>query len=169
VTDVTLRWQRPASGAAKFYRVEVATSPFFVAAGTVVERDQLETTSFNVSELRPGIYFWRVRAVATSAQTSDWSEPQKFTIASGAVAGERLTVSGVTFEYVAGMIYLARGRTQPGNTVRVAGRDTVAAGDGTFQLQTNIPKGAREVWVEVEDPQGGSQRTRVAVNADATR
>ncbi|HVG28483.1 MAG TPA: FecR domain-containing protein [Pyrinomonadaceae bacterium] len=169
VTDVTLRWQRPASGAAKFYRVEVATSPFFVAAGKVVERDQLETTSFNVSELRPGIYFWRVRAVATSAQTSDWSEPQKFTIASGAVAGERLTVSGVTFEYVAGMIYLARGRTQPGNTVRVAGRDTVAAGDGTFQLQTNIPKGAREVWVEVEDPQGGSQRTRVAVNADATR
>jgi hypothetical protein len=169
VTDVTLRWQRPASGAAKFYRVEVATSPFFVPAGKVVERDQLETTSFNVSELRPGIYFWRVRAVANSAQTSDWSEPQKFTIASGAGGasdGERLTVTGVTFEYVAGTIYLARGRTQPGNTVRVAGRDTVASSSGAFQLQTNIPKGEREVWVEVEDPQGNRQRTRVAVTQD---
>jgi hypothetical protein len=169
VTDVTLRWQRPASGAAKFYRVEVATSPFFVAAGKVVERDQLETTSFNASQLRPGVYFWRVRAVAASAQTSDWSDPQKFTVAAGAGGGERLTVSGVTFEYVAGTVYLARGRTQAGNTVRVAGRDTVAASDGTFQLQTNIPKGAREVWVEVEDPLGDHQRTRVAVAADATR
>jgi hypothetical protein len=169
VTDVTLRWQRPASGAAKFYRVEVATSPFFVSAGKVVERDQLETTSFNVSELRPGIYFWRVRAVATSAQTSDWSEPQKFTIATGAGGagdGERLTVTGVTFEYVAGTIYLARGRTQPGNTVRIAGRDTVASSNGAFQLQTNIPKGEREVWAEVEDPQGNRQRTRVAVAQD---
>jgi hypothetical protein len=170
VTDVTLRWVRPSSGAAKFYRVEVATSPFFVAAGKVVERDQLETTSFNVSELRPGVYFWRARAVATSGQTSDWSEPQKFTIATAGDAGdgERLTVSGVTFEYVAGTIYLARGRTQVGNTVRIAGRDTPAAGDGTFKLQTNIPKGAREVWVEIEDAQGNRQRTRVAVNTDAT-
>lgn len=164
-TDVTLRWQRPASGAAKSYRVEVATSPFFVAAGNVVERDQLETQSFNVSELRPGAYFWRVRAVATSGQTSDWCEPQKFTIADGGGGGggERLSVTGVTFEYVAGSVYLVRGHTQPGNTVRINGRDTLAAADGTFQLQTNLAKDAGEVWVEVEDPQGNRQRMRVAV------
>jgi hypothetical protein len=166
VTDVNLRWQRPASGAAKYYRVEVATSPFFVAAGKVVERDQLETTTFNVSELRPGIYFWRVRAVAPSGQTSEWSEPQKFTIAEGGGgggSGERLSVSAVTFEYVAGSIYLARGRTQPGNTVRINGRDTLAAADGSFRLQTNLAPGAREVWVEVEDPQGNRQRAQVVV------
>jgi hypothetical protein len=161
-TDVTLRWQRPASGLAKFYRVEVATSPFFVAAGKVVERDQLETQSFNASELRAGVYYWRVRAVAISGQTSDWSEPQKFTISDGG-GGERLSVSNVTFEYVAGSIYIARGRTQPGNTVRINERDTLAASDGTFQLQTNLAKGIREVWVEVEDPQGNKQRTLVAI------
>jgi hypothetical protein len=164
-TDVTLRWQRPASGAAKFYRVEVATSPFFVVAGKVVERDQLETQSFNASELRAGVYYWRVRAVATSGQTSDWCEPQKFTIADGGGggSGERLSVSNVTFEYVAGSIYLARGRTQPGNTVRIEGRDTLTAGDGTFQLQTSLAKGTRQVWVEVEDPQGNKQRTLISV------
>jgi hypothetical protein len=161
-TDVTLRWQRPASGAAKFYRVEVATSPFFVVAGKVVERDQLETQSFNASELRAGVYYWRVRAVATSGQTSDWCEPQKFTISDGG-GGERLSVWNVTFEYVAGSIYLARGRTQPGNTVRVEGRDTLAAGDGMFQLQTSLAKETRQVWVEVEDPQGNRQRTLVSV------
>ncbi|MCA1815613.1 MAG: FecR domain-containing protein [Acidobacteria bacterium] len=163
VTDVTLRWQKPASGAAKFYRVEVATSPFFVAAGKVVERDQLETTSFNVSELKTGVYFWRVHAVALSGQVSDWCDPQKFTVGGAGDAGAVLTVSGVTFEYVAGAIYLARGRTQPGNIVRINGRDTLASADGTFQLQTNLSKGEREVWVELEDPQGNRQRARVAV------
>jgi hypothetical protein len=162
-TDVTLRWQRPASGAAKFYRVEVATSPFFVAAGKVVERDQLDATTFNVSQLRPGIYFWRVHAVAPSGQTSDWCEPQKFTVAEGATGGERLSVANVTFEYVAGNIYLARGRTQAGNTVRINGRDTLATADGSFQLQINLAPGAREVWIEVEDPHGGKQRARAAV------
>jgi hypothetical protein len=162
-TDVTLRWQKPASGAAKFYRVEAATSPFFVAAGKVVERDQLDATSFNVSQLRPGIYFWRVHAVAPSGQTSDWCEPQKFTIANEAGSGERLGVANVTFEYVAANIYLVRGRTQAGNTIRINGRDTLAAADGSFQLQINLVPGAREVWIDIEDPQGGKQRARVAV------
>lgn len=160
-TDVTLKWLRPASGAAKHYRVEVATSPFFVPAGKVVERDQLETTSFGVAQLRPGIYFWRVRAVAPSGQTSDWSEPQKFTVAAAGGAGV-VSVSGVTFDYIAGNLYIARGRTQPGNAVSVNGRETIATADGTFQLQFSAPPDAREVSIEVEDPQGNRQRERVA-------
>src|SRR5256885_299528 len=39
--NISLKWQRPQSGTAAFYRVEVATSPFFVADGKVIERDQL--------------------------------------------------------------------------------------------------------------------------------
>src|SRR6185369_9033649 len=75
---VPLRWQKPQSGAASYYRVEVATSPFFVQEGKVIERDQLSATEFSASDLRPGAYFWRVRATAASGQTSDWSEPEKF-------------------------------------------------------------------------------------------
>src|SRR5437762_6641234 len=75
---VALRWQKPQSGAASYYRVEVATSPFFVQEGKVIERDQLSATEFSASDLRPGAYFWRVRATASSGQTSDWSEPEKF-------------------------------------------------------------------------------------------
>ena len=164
--DVMLRWGRPASGAAVHYRVEVASSPFFVQAGKVTERDQLETTNFNVSELRTGVFFWRVRAVAPSGQTSDWCEPQKFTVAAATAGdnggGANLSVANVTFEYVAGNIYLARGQTQAGNTVRIAGRETAATRDGTFELQISAPRGARSIDVEAEDPHGNRRRTRVA-------
>ena len=78
---VPLRWQKPQSGVPSYYRVEVATSPFFVPAGKVIERDQLVVTQFNASDLRPGAYFWRIRATAPSGQTSDWSEPLKFIVA----------------------------------------------------------------------------------------
>ncbi|HEX8179423.1 MAG TPA: FecR domain-containing protein [Pyrinomonadaceae bacterium] len=158
--SVGLRWQRPASGVPAHYRVEVATSPFFVAAGKVIERDQLDATEFNAGDLRPGVYFWRVRAVAASGQTSDWSEPQKFTVTGGAQPSERVAVSNVTFEYLAGQIFIARGRTQPGNTVRIAGRETVAAQDGTFKLQFTVPPDTREVALELEDAHGNKAATR---------
>src|ERR1043166_5741247 len=67
---VALRWQKPQSGAASHYRVEVATSPFFVQEGKVIERDQLSATEFSASDLRPGAYFWRVRATAASGRRS---------------------------------------------------------------------------------------------------
>lgn len=167
-TNVTLRWQRPSSGSLSHYRVEVATSPFFVAAGKVVERDQLDATVFDVSNLRPGVYFWRVMAVATSGQESEWSEPQKFTIALGST-GERIAVSGVSFEYVAGNIYIVRGRSQPGNTIRMAGRETITKPDGSFQLQITALKGTREIIAEVEDQQGNKNRQQLAFSPDAAQ
>ncbi len=167
-TSVALRWQRPASGVPAYYRVEVATSPFFVAAGKVIERDQLEAVELSANDLRPGNYFWRVRAVAASGQTSEWSEPQKFIIVAGG-NGERLVVSDVSFEYVAGNIYLVRGRSQPGNTVRIAGRETLAVGNGAFQLQITIPKETRELTVEAEDAPGNRGTYRIPFSPDAAQ
>jgi len=167
-TSVTLRWVRPPTGAPRHYHVEVATSPFFVAAGKVTERDQLEATQFGVSDLRVGIYFWRVRAVAASGQISEWTEPQKFTIvAAGAGTGEHISVSGVAFEFIGGSIYVARGHTQPGNTVRIDGRETLAAADGSFQLQISVPRAARQIIVEAEDSHGTRKDTRVAFTPNA--
>lgn len=169
-TNVTLRWQRPALGTPRHYRVEVATSPFFVAAGKVTERDQLGTTEFSVSDLRAGIYFWRVCAVAASGQVSEWTDPQKFTIApAGENSGERITISSVSFEFIAGNIYRLRGVTQPGNTIRFNGREALAAADGSFQLQISVAKAAREITVEAEDPQGSTSQMRLAFTPDAAQ
>ncbi|HEX6182327.1 MAG TPA: FecR domain-containing protein [Pyrinomonadaceae bacterium] len=153
-TAVALKWQKPQTGAPAHYRVEVATSPFFVPAGKLIERDRLQATEFTVDDLRQGNYFWRVLAVAQSGQASDWSEPQKFVVVGEGGTGAEASVADVQIEYVAGQIYLVRGRTQPGNTVRCAGRETLAARDGFFQLQINAPRGAREVQLETADTQG---------------
>jgi hypothetical protein len=151
---VALKWQKPQTGAPAHYRVEVATSPFFVPAGKLVERDQLQANEITVEDVRQGNYFWRVMAVAQSGQASDWSEPQKFVVEATGGTGDEVTVSDVQIEYVAGQIYLVRGRTQAGNTVRCSGRETLAARDGFFQLQINAPRGAREVQLETADTQG---------------
>jgi FecR protein len=164
--SVTLRWQRPQSGTAAHYRVEVASSPFFVPAGKVIERDQLASSEFNASDLRPGDYFWRVRATARSGQASDWSEPQKFTVVPRGTGGS-LSFSDVEAEYVGGQIYIIRGRTQPGTTVSSLGREILSDSTGSFRLQITAPEGAREVVIEAQDQQGNSSRQRVQLAAGA--
>lgn len=153
-TAVSLKWQKPSTGSPSHYRVEVATSPFFVPTGMLIERDQLQATDITVDDLRPGNYFWRVLAVAQSGQASDWSDPQKFVVVGEGGSGEEVSLADVQIEYVAGQIYLVRGRTQAGNTVRCAGRETLAARDGLFQLQINAPHGARDIQIDAADTQG---------------
>ena len=159
---VPLKWLRPQSGTPAFYRVEVATSPFFVADGKVIERDQLASMEFTASDLRPGVYFWRVRAIAATGQTSDWSEPRKFIIATRG-SGSQVPVSDLGAELLGGRVYLISGRSEPGTTIRVAGRETIVPGGGAFQLQVNAPPGAREVTIEAEDPRGNHSPYRVSL------
>jgi FecR protein len=165
--NVSLRWQRPQSGIPTFYRVEVATSPFFVANGKVVERDQLVATEFAASDLRPGVYFWRVRATEQSGQKSDWSEAQKFVVAqrgTGSVA-----VSNLTAELLGGNIYLVRGHAEPGITVRINGREAIVGTEKAFQLQIIAGGDAREVVLEADDPQGNSSQYKVALRGGRSK
>ena len=167
-TAVNLRWQRPPVGSPQHYRVEVATSPFFVAGARVIERDQLATMELNVADLRTGVYFWRVRATAASGQTSEWSEPQKFVVAQP-VQGDTVNVSDWAVEHLGGNIYLVRGRTQPGTTVRIANREAQAGGDGTFQLQITATNSARDVDAEARSPDGNSSRYKLSLSQGIAR
>jgi hypothetical protein len=161
--NIALKWLRPQSGAASFYRVEVATSPFFVADGKVIERDQLASTEFTASDLRPGVYFWRVRATAATGQTSDWSEPRKFIVVTRGT-GSRVPVSNLTAELLWGRVYLVRGRSEPGTTIRIAGRETIVPTEGSFQIQTAAPEGAQEITIEAADPRGNSTPYRLSLS-----
>lgn len=166
--NISLKWQRPASGTAAFYRVEVATSPFFVGDGKVIERDQLASTEFTASDLRPGVYFWRVRATAATGQTSDWSEPRKFIIATQGT-GSRVSVSNLVAELLGGNVYLIRGRAEPGTTIRIAGRETIVPAEGSFQVQTTAPLGTREIYIDAEDSRGNSTPYRVPLSGHTGR
>jgi len=164
---IGLKWQRPQSGTAAYYRVEVATSPFFVADGKVIERDQLVATEFGASDLRPGVYFWRVRATATSGQTSDWSEPRKFIVTQRGT-GSEVAVSNLAAEFLGGNIYLVRGRAEPGTTIRVSGREALVPSDGTFQIQISVA-GSRDVVVDAQDSQGNSSQYKLPLSGRAAR
>lgn len=165
---VALKWQRPQSGTPAYYRVEVATSPFFVTDGKVIERDQLVATEFGASDLRPGVYFWRVRATASSGQASDWSDPLKFIVATRGT-GSQVTVSSLSSELLGGNLYLIRGRAEPGTTIRCGSRETIVATDGTFQVQISAARTTREVAVEAQDPQGNSSQYKVVLSSRVAR
>ncbi len=166
--NISLKWLRPQSGTAAFYRVEVATSPFFVADGKVIERDQLASTEFTASDLRTGVYFWRVRATASTGQSSDWSEPRKFIIATRG-SGTRVPVSDLAAEYLGGRIYLIRGRSEPGTTIRIAGRETIVPAEGSFQLQITAPPGTQEIEIDADDPRGNSTPYHLSLSGRAGR
>ncbi|MGH9968364.1 MAG: FecR domain-containing protein [Pyrinomonadaceae bacterium] len=160
--NVALKWLRPQSGSPAYYRVEVATSPFFVADGKVIERDQLVSTEFSASDLRPGVYFWRVRATASTGQTSDWSEPKKFVVAPRGT-GSQVVVSNLSAELLGGNIYLVSGIAEPGTTIRVAGREALVPTNKSFQVQITAAAAAREIIVEAQDPQGNSSNYKVSL------
>ncbi|HMF58286.1 MAG TPA: FecR domain-containing protein, partial [Pyrinomonadaceae bacterium] len=161
--NVTLRWQRPAVGTPAQYRVEVATSPFFVAEGKVIERDQLVATEFNATDLRPGVYFWHVRARAGTGQMSDWSEPLKFMVAPQGT-GDQVPVSNLSAQYLGGNVYLIRGQAPPGTTIRVSGRETLTDSREAFQLQIAAGEGVREAMIEAHDTQGNRSQYKVALS-----
>lgn len=165
--SIALKWARPPSGTAGFYKVEVATSPFFVAGGKVIERDQLGSTEFTASDLRPGVYFWRVRAVASSGQASDWSDPKKFIIATRG-SGTRVTVNNLAAELLGGQVYLISGRSDPGTTIRAGGREAIVTADGSFQLQVTAA-GISEITIDAEDSRGNVTSYRLSLSARSTR
>jgi hypothetical protein len=165
---VSLKWLRPQSGGPSFYRVEVATSPFFVGEGKVIERDQLASNEFTVSDLRPGVYFWRVRATAATGQTSDWSDPKKFIVATPGT-GARVPVSNLSAEFLGGSVYIIRGRAEPGTTIRIAGRETLVPTEGNFKLQITAPSATSEINVDAEDPRGNSSQYRLSLTSGAQR
>jgi hypothetical protein len=161
---VSLKWARPPSGTASYYRVEVATSPFFVADGKVIERDQLVATELSASDLRPGVYFWRVRATASSGQISDWSDARKFVVATRGT-GSQVAVSNLSAEFLGGNIYLISGRAEPGTTIRAGGREAIVPTDGSFQIQISTSANTREVMVEGQDPLGNSSQYKVPLGS----
>ncbi|HLM00019.1 MAG TPA: FecR domain-containing protein, partial [Pyrinomonadaceae bacterium] len=153
--DVTFRWQKPdgsaAAAATGSYHLQVSTSPFFVADGMVKESDALPSPSLVLANVSPGTYYWRIRATNASGQASEWSEPWRFTVLKRE-EGDAINATGWQVESLGGRVYRVGGKTQPGAIVRVLGRETFAAGDGSFILQVSAT--SPEVTVEISDEHG---------------
>jgi len=148
--DVNFRWQKP-NAAVQSYHLQVSKSPFFVADTLIFERTSLTDTSFTVANLSPGIFYWQVRAVASSGQISEWSEKMRFTIVKGA-SNQVIAVNDWNIEKLSSKIYRIGGKTQAGAVVRAGGREIFASADGSFVIQ--IAASSDQATVEVSDERG---------------
>ena len=79
-----------------------------------------------------------------------------------------MAVSNITFDFIGGNVYIIHGRAPRGTTIRILGRETLSAADGTFQLQITIPAEAREITLEAQDPQGNSEQYRIPLGGVAS-
>ena len=131
---VNFSWRNSESVSGRSYHIQIAGSPLFGQNSIVLERTSLTGQNFSGGNVSPGTYYWRIRALANSGQTSDWSEPVRFSVVRSS-GGIEITASDWQIERLGGRIYLVSGNTKPGAIVRAAGRETFAAGDGSFNLQ----------------------------------
>jgi copper chaperone CopZ len=160
-TDVTLRWQKPEVLPVSFYRAEVGTSPFFVPDGIVVQQEPLKTPNLTLAKLSAGNYFWRIRSVTNTGQISEWSEPRKFTVSTRDGSG-KINLSDLKVDSIGGNLYMLSGKTSPGASIRVLGKQTIAVGDGSFKMQLTIP--GNEVAIDALDEHGGKTRYSFSIS-----
>ncbi len=161
--DVTFNWEKPAASI-QSYHLQVSRSPFFVPDTIIFERTALVSPSFTVANLAPGTYYWQVRAIANSGQTSEWSEKVRFAINKGS-RSQRIAVNDWSVEKLGGKIYRVKGRTQPGLIISAGGRETRSTADGSFVLQ--IASSTPETKVEVGDERGN--RTSFVISLSSGR
>jgi hypothetical protein len=157
--EISFRWQKPEAASPLSYHVQIAGSPFFAPDSIINERDALTNQIYPLTNAAPGTHYWRVRASSASGQTSDWSEPWKFTVVNQTTSAA-MTAGEWQVEQLGGNLYRIKGRTQAGATVRVAGRETFAASDGSFIVQVSAT--SPQATVEISDERGN--RSRYALN-----
>lgn len=164
---VNFRWERSGGIAPSSYNVQIAKSPFFMSDSMILVRDSINSQSISLGSIAPGTYYWRVRASTNSGQVSDWSDPGKFTVIRRS-SGNVITAGDWSVEPLGGSIYLVSGKTKPGSTVRVAGREIYASGDGTFTIQ--ISSNSSIVGIEISDDRGNRTRFNLSLTtARATK
>jgi len=158
ITDITgsgagvsFQWQPDGQTGATSYQFQAARSPYFAPDSLIVDRGSLSGRDFRINGLQPGTYYWRTRATSGTGQTSDWSEPWRFYVVRRD-ASRKIDATEWNVERVGGNVFIISGRTMPGALVRSLGRETFAAGDGSFRLQISTP--VSESAVEMSDDQG---------------
>jgi len=150
--SINFLWEDSSSGSIGRYHIQVARSPYFSTDTILIDRPMLTSKSQRLSGLTPGNYYWRLKNTARSGQTSEWSEPWKFTIVRHDTSSS-ISVNDWEVQKVGGNVFMVSGRTQPGLLVRAQNREVFAGSDGSFRLQISTP--LSEIAVEFVNDRGG--------------
>lgn len=154
-TAVQFKWAEPRSGRNFKYHLQVSRSPFFVDGKTAVNENLISENLHKINGLIAGTYFWRVKATSGSGQTTEWSEPSRFTIVKSR-RSTKITGRNWSVEHLGGRLYRISGSTNAGANVKIAGRETFARSDGSFLIQ--ISTNQSSVSVDINDDGGNRGR-----------
>lgn len=149
--NVSFTWQDESGAGISGFYLQVSRSPYFASDSILVDRNALTVSDFRLAGLSPGTYYWRLKSMSRSGQTSDWSEPWKFSVVRRET-GRMFDVTGWQVEPVGGNVYIISGKTQPGLQVKSQGNQVYAGSDGSFRMQISTP--LSEVAVEFSDDRG---------------
>jgi len=156
---VHFEW-KPAQEAAS-YSLRISTNSMFTKV--VKEVTIVKGTGADLSGLDPGDYFWSVTAISGKKQSSDPSEPFKFTLAPQGKAQEMLLevqetrIQGPRVEII--------GRTEAGAALIINGQPVPnIAKDGTFRHFTEaLLPGEHTIVIIGQNRRGGTAQKSVPV------
>ncbi len=149
--SVSFNWSDDSQISLSSYYLQVARSSYFAADSILVDRSALTSQEFRLGGLPPGTYYWRLKSNSRSGQTSDWSEPWKFSVIRRQPS-RAIEATEWKIEAVGGGVYIISGKTQPGVQVKIGDKQVFASSDGTFRLQ--ISTQLSETAVELSDESG---------------
>lgn len=158
-TAVHFEW-KPVQDAA-FYTLRVSTTSMFTKI--VKEVKVTSSASADISGLDPGDYFWNVTATSTRKQSSDVSEPFKFTLAAQGKSQDMLLEIQST--QLVGHAVEISGRTEPGAALIINGQAVPnIAKDGTFHHFTEpLLPGEHTIVVIGQNRRGGTATGKVSI------
>ena len=143
------------------YTLRVSTNSMFTR--TVKEISRISGTTAEVSGLDSGDYFWNVTAVSSKKQSSQVSDPFKFTlVAQGKTQEMRLELQPPLLH---GRVAEIIGRTEPGAALIINGQHVPnIASDGTFRYFTEgLQPGEHTIVVIGQNRRGGTNQKQVTI------
>jgi len=142
------------------YTLRVSTTTSFAK---MVKEVKVSGTAAEVSGFDPGDYFWSVSATNAKKESSEASDPWKFTLAAQGKTGEMLLqIDGTQLH---GRVVEIVGRTEPGAALIISGQPVPNIGqDGIFRHFTEqLDPGQHTIVIIGQNRRGGTARQEVSI------
>jgi hypothetical protein len=159
--ELLLSWQ-PVRGADR-YALQISRNRLFV--NNVIDVENRKTVEATLGLRGEGSFFWRTSAIGASGLQGPWSSPSRFRVASLRSRDDEVDQlpPEVSLDEVQayGSIFIVRGSTEAGASVRVNGDPVVVEADGTFTKTIQLVQtGWDFIEARATDASGNEARAR---------
>ena len=157
----TVHFQWKAVPEAATYTLRISTNSMFTR--TIKEVSRVSGTSADVSGLDSGDYFWNVTALSAKKQSSQVSDPYKFTLVAQGKTQEMLLELQAPLLH--GRVAEIIGRTEPGSALIINAQHVAnIASDGTFRYFTeSLQPGEHTIVVIGQNRRGGTNKKQLTI------